>query len=85
MHFALGRLGLPSSYDSMVHSVRVLQKACLELDAMLRYSSTFLPRMQDPNSAAPDTPTDFIMGAFTGDAQEAHLLQKGGIPFLFVR
>ncbi|KAJ7238315.1 hypothetical protein B0H12DRAFT_1075305 [Mycena haematopus] len=82
---ALDRLQVvPCSFDQMVLAIRNMQRTFLEADAMIEYMRVYKPRMEDPLGEA-SRPQAGMMGAYTGNAREAQLLHRAGIPYWYIR
>ncbi|KAJ6513993.1 hypothetical protein DFH09DRAFT_1333250 [Mycena vulgaris] len=81
----------PTTYPKMVFAVTSLQRACLELDALYFYFTTFKPRIDKYLSSPPDHPYSDsnsvakCIGAFTVDPRVAQQLWSARLPFWFLR
>ncbi|KAJ6467228.1 hypothetical protein DFH09DRAFT_1059509 [Mycena vulgaris] len=90
MLLAVERLqGIPSIYPVMQFEVASVQRAYLELEALLHYFTIHDPRMHDlPPLGPPLTDVDSLtgcLGAFVTDALSAQRLFRAGLPFWFLR
>ncbi|KAJ7073384.1 hypothetical protein B0H15DRAFT_963730 [Mycena belliarum] len=75
---------LPSTRQKMILGVRELQRTVLELDGLLRYMKTIVPRMESGAVEAASF-VEKCVGAFTLDPTVAQQFRAAGLPYWFLR
>ncbi|KAJ7722361.1 hypothetical protein B0H14DRAFT_2642195 [Mycena olivaceomarginata] len=75
---------LPTTYERMKFALASLQTKCLELEALLDFTTIYQPILKNPD--APDsTRVAPCMGTFTTIPEVAQKLDRAGLPFWLLR